>query len=268
MLINYGSFMYCAYILLAIGICVGLYFLIRNRSEKTKKIVVLIIALLNFIQHVFKVWIYPQYAGNGELYLITAYNICAFLIMVSPFIILFGNSMLKNFITYVGTVAGMIAMVVPYWFIGKTAFSWEAYRFYICHALLFISSLLPALVGLHKLERRHCSKIGLLFLGVLVCVLLNNSILILTDNYPGFSPDKLFEGLSKMNPGWSMHPAESMAWVGNIIALFSPAFLMGVNPWNIYIPVLWYAIPLYAGITLLTYLVYQLIQYTSKKTQK
>lgn len=256
MLINYGSFMYCAYILLAVVVCAILYAILKNRSHSVKKGVVFTIALFNFLQHVLKLVIYPQYAQEKPIYLITAYNVCAFLIILSPFIILFGNRLLQNFITYMGSFAGMIAMVVPYWFIGKSAFGWEVYRFYICHSLLFISSILPGLIGLHTLEKRHCWKIGLLFIGVLVCVLLNDTVLILTNAYPNTHSDNVYEALSRINPCWTMHPAEGMAWVGDIVALFSPAFFFGNNPWNVYIPVLWYAIPLYLGITLLTYLLY------------
>ena len=127
MLIDYGSFMYFAYLFVVILVCLILYFIARNESDCVKKVVVLFVALLNVAQHLFKGKIYPQYNGNVPLHLSTAYNVCAFLILVSPFIILFGNSLLKNFLTYVGSFAGMIAMVVPYWFIGKTAFSWEDY---------------------------------------------------------------------------------------------------------------------------------------------
>ncbi len=256
MLINYGSFMYFAYIFAAIGVCLILYLFTRNCPRGVQKAVVLILALLNVIQHIFKREIYPQYDSNSPVHIITAYNICAFLILISPLIILFGNNLLKNFITYVGSFAGMVAMVVPYWFIGQSAFTWEAYRFYICHGLLFISSMLPGLLGLHKLNLRHCWKIGFLFFGALLLILLNNAILIKTGNYPGTDPNDLFGALSVINPGWSMRPSASMAWVEEIVALFTPAFFLGDNPWGVYVPILWYAIPLYLGITFLTHLIF------------
>ena len=265
MLIDYGSFMYFAYLFVVILVCLILYFIARNESDCVKKVVVLFVALLNVAQHLFKGKIYPQYNGNVPLHLSTAYNVCAFLILVSPFIILFGNSLLKNFLTYVGSFAGMIAMVVPYWFIGKTAFSWEAYRFYICHGLLFISSILPGLLGLHELKFRHCWKIGLLFFLSLALILLNDGILIKTGNYPGTNPDDVFGGLTNLNPGWSMRPSPSMPWGEEIGALFTPSFLLGNNPWNIYIPILWYAIPLYLGTTLLVYTVYGISRLFTKR---
>lgn len=256
MLIKYGSFMYFAYLFVVIFVCALLYLISYKKPERIKKIVVLSVAVVNVLQHLFKGMIYPQYNGNASIHISTAYNICAFLILISPIIILFGNELLKNFLVYMGSFAGMTAMIVPYWFIGKTAFSWEVYRFYICHGLLFISSILPCLLGLHSLKLHHCWKIGLLFFIVLILILLNDVILIKTDNYPGTNSNDIFGSLVKVNPGWSMGPSSNMQWVENIIKIFSPSFFCGNNPWNIYIPILWYAIPLYLGITFLIYVAY------------
>lgn len=253
MLIEYGSFMYFAYILAVLFVCGILYALIKNRSNGVKKLVVFLISLLNFAQHIFKGKIYPQYQNGFSVHLSTAYNVCAFLILVSPFIILFGKSLAKNFITYVGSFAGMIAMVVPYWFIGKSAFGWEVYRFYICHGLLFVSSVLPALVGLHKPEWKHCWKIGLLFFVMLTVILINDGVLVALGYYPVSEPDDVYASLYAINPCWSMHPPANFAWVVKIFNTFTPSFLLGENPWGICIPILWYAIPMYFGITLLAH---------------
>ena len=173
----------------------------------------------------------------------------------SPFIILFGNELLKNYITYVGSFAGMVAMVVPYWFIGKSAFTWEVYRFYICHGLLFVSSMLPGLVRLQKLQWKHCWKMGLLFFAMLALILINDAVLIKVGLYPVANPDDLFASLVGLNPCWSMRPPTEFAFIGDLLAKITPSFLMGNNPWGIYIPILWYAMPMYLGMTLLTCIV-------------
>ena len=99
MLIYYGSFMYFMYILLAIGGFLGAFFALRNRSERTKKLAVVIIASVNLAQHLLKGLIYPHYwGGHYSLHLSSAYNVCAFLIISSPFIWLFGSKLLKNFL--------------------------------------------------------------------------------------------------------------------------------------------------------------------------
>lgn len=268
MLIEYGSIMYFAYIFLALFVCLFFYFLLRKRSNIVKKTAVFLIALLNFAQHIFKGQIYPQYQDHFSAHLSSAYNVCAFMILISPFVILFGTQLSKNYVTYLGTFAGMVAMVVPYWFIGKPAFNWDVYRFYICHGLLFVSSILPALLGLHTLQWKHCWKIGLLFFVMLALILLNDALFIRLGLYPVENPDDLFASLSKVNPGWSMRPDAKFAWLVDIIALFTPSFFLGNNPWGVYLPILWYAIPLYFAMTALVCAVCGLTKVVTKSLQK
>ncbi len=264
MLINYGSFMYCVYIGAPILLCIMMYLFLRDKSEFMKKSVVFILAVLNFMQHICKGRIYPQYNGSSDIYLSTAYNVCAFLILVSPLIILFGGTVLKHFIGYAGSFAGMIAMLVPYWFVGKSAFSWEVYRFYICHGLLFASSFLPCILGMYELKFKNCFKIAPLFFFALALILFNNAFLIKSGNFPGKDPSRVFEELSNNNPAWSMHPSESFAEIGNLIERLSIPFLCGKNSLGIYIPILWYAIPLYIAITLFACLIHILTKMFSK----
>ena len=257
--------MYCVYILIAVGACIGLFFALRNKSEKVKRIVLLSIAFANLAQHIFKPFIYPHYWGNFSPHLSSAYNVCAFLILVTPFVLLFGNELLRNYMTYLGTIAGMIAMLVPYWFIGKSAFQWEAYRFYLCHTLLFISSILPALLGFHKMRWRHFWKMGLLFLAMLAIILLNDAFFVSIGCYDGTIPDDVYGSLCLINPCWSVLPPENFDWLVSIIAFFSPSFLMGGNSAGFYVPVLWYAIPMYLGITLAAFVVCAIIDTSSFK---
>ncbi len=256
MLIYYGSFMYFAYILLAIGGFLGAFFALRNRSERTKRLTVIIIASVNLAQHLLKGLIYPHYwGGNYSLNLSSAYNVCALLIIASPFVWAFGCKLLKNYLTYIGTIAGMIAMLVPYWFIGQSAFQSEAYRFYLCHSLLFISSLLPVFLGLVKLEWKHFWKIGLLFFSMLGIIIINDIFFIAIGHYPVSNPSDIYGSLCEINPCWSITAPSGFDWLVKIISAFTPAFLRGGNSAGFYVPILWYAIPMYLGITLVAFVV-------------
>lgn len=266
MLINYGSFMYFVYIFIAIGICIGLFFLLRRKSDRIKRITLLTLAFVNLGQHILKPLIYPHYWGEFSPHLSSAYNVCAFLIIATPFVLLFGNELFRNYMTYIGSIAGMIAMVVPFWFIGQSAFQWEAYRFYFCHSLLFVTSLLPALLGMHRLRWRHFWKMGLLFLAMLGIILLNDTFFVAIDGYAGTNPDDIYGSLCLINPCWSvLPPIGRFDWLVDIIAFFSPAFLMGGNSSGFYVPILWYAIPMYLGITLVAFGVCALIDLRSFK---
>lgn len=264
--ISYGSFGYFLPIFLAIGLCVGAFFALKNRQEKVKRSVILILSLVNFLQHIFKALIFPHYYGNFSLHLSSAYNVCAFLILVTPFILLFGNELLQNYLAYVGSVAGMIAMLVPYWFQEPTAIS-EVIRFYLCHTLLFLTSILPILLKLYKLRWKHFWKMGLLFFLMLGIIILNDIIFISIGSYPVSNPNDLYGSLVEINPCWSIAPPENgnFGWLIKIISFFTPSVLMGNNPASIYIPILWYAIPMYIGITLVATIVCILVDYRQFK---
>ena len=46
------------------GILVGLWFLLRNKSRNVQKIVIFSLTILNLLQHLLKIYIYPQYWGE------------------------------------------------------------------------------------------------------------------------------------------------------------------------------------------------------------
>ena len=254
MLIKYGSFMYFFYIFLALGICAALYFIFRKRSMFAKKMLVFSLMGINFLQHIFKFIIYKPYRSVGFSYADTIYNMCAFLIITAPFFIAFGGKLLKDFTVYVGSFAGMIAILVPYWYIGLSAFGWEQFRFYLCHTLLFVSSMLVALLGIHKPTFKNFYKIPFLFFFALIIIIINDIITIALGIYEGRSIYNLYAELSNLNPVWSFHPNEGFGWLEKIISVFTPNVFLG-NADKVYVPILWYAIPVYLFITILVFIV-------------
>ena len=243
MLLNYGSVMYYAYIAALLFVCFLCYKLIKKSGKVLQKFFIFLLALVNLVQHVFKGFIYPQYQGNYDLSLSTAYNFCALLIIVAPFIILFGNQLLKNFFSYAGIICGILTFGFPYWFLNQSALNWEVYRYYICHGLLFITAILPVLTKVTKLDLKYFWVMGLLFFVGLGIVLVNDIVLIRMGIMP--SKGSLLETLNALNPAWTMHPPANFEWLVDIFKSISPSFLLGNNPWGMYIPILWYAIPLY-----------------------
>ena len=249
---NYGSPFYLLMLFIMIAAVVGLFFLLRGKSERTKKTVVISLMLLNIIQHLFKWAIYPMYEGMGFNVLSTAYNMCATLILLSPIAFFSKGAFWKNFVYPVGTAAGLVAVAVPYWYIGMSVseLGWEYARFYICHALLFISSLLPLLLGLHKPSFKAIFQPGIGFLFALALMLINDIIFITLGLFGGYDHYDLYSALLKINPCFSMGAPEEFAWLADLSALFTPKIFLGENTTGLYTPILWYAIPVYIGITL------------------
>ena len=106
-MIQLGNFWYIFFILFAAGITVGLYFLLRNKSMKTKKIVIASLLIFNLALHFLRLLL-PPYAGNPSLIMENAWfiNICAVSVMLRqdstqpwpliPFDIPFGGILLKT----------------------------------------------------------------------------------------------------------------------------------------------------------------------------
>lgn len=254
MLITYGSFAYFLYPFLAFAFTAGVYFLLRRRSERVKKIVVFAILCCNFLQHVFKLYLYPQYDGGFSV-ATTAYNMCALLILLSPVVFWTKSRLCKDAAFYFGMAAGLAAMFVPYWFIGKDAFNWEVYRFYICHGLLFSGAVLPVLLGLHRPDYRNAWKIPFLFFLAEGLILFDNALVIITGNYGSYTADGLYEALYTVNPVWSMHPNEGFGALNALLDALSPdLFWRDASGGVCYWPVFWNAVPLYLAIALGSFL--------------
>lgn len=251
MVIRYGSFAHILSVLLALLLCAGLFFLLRGKSRKTQKTVILTIMALNIFQHLFKTLIYPQYAGLGFTSLSTAYNMCATLILISPFAMLISFKPLKDFVFYIGSVAGLAVLLVPYWSIGKAIFDPEFLRSFICHAMLFISSILPLLLGLHKPHYKCAFMLGVCFLAVILIIILNDAVCILLGIYPGVEGMTVSDALYRISPVWSFGAPEEFSWVLRVVDVFSPDAFTGNDGKTPLVPLLWYAMPLYLGITLI-----------------
>ena len=221
----------------------------RGAKKSTKRAAVFSIAMLNLFQHLFKSLVWPHMRGAGFGLENTAYNVCALLIIATPFAILFEGELLLEFIACVGTAGGALTLFLPYWFFGETPFSWEFLRAWTCHALLLCSSALLLAFDLVRFRFRHCFRFGFLFTAMLSLVFINDAlVLALTDGRTG-----LYERLLALNPLWMMGPTERHPLLAGLFESCSPAFLLE-NAAHGYAPVLWYALPLYILITIVAFL--------------
>ncbi len=241
MTIEFGSFAYWLYLGLSVGLLVLLTCLLKNRSDKTKKTAILIIACLNLGQHLFKSVLYPHLWGRGFSYLNTAYNVCAFLIVVSPLMGFCHRESVRDFVYLAGTCAGLSAMVLPVWFLGQPAFGWEQSRFYICHSLLFCSSALPLTTKIHRLSWKNWYKFAPMFLMMLLVVLMDNVFCVYLNWIPGASPETLHSDLCGLNPFWIMGPGEDTIGMVRLLTYLTPGMFLRNGR---YVPILWYALPL------------------------
>ena len=250
MIINYFNYTHIITLFpaaLFIAVC---YFSLRNRSAFAKETAMYILMGFNLTQHFFKFLIWPHLYGSGFGLINTAYNVCAILIISSPFVFVSKSNLLKQYITYVGTIGATVTLIVPYWFIGSTILTWEYARFWTCHTLLVATSLLPALWGLVEFDYRDGWKFGLVFLTMLTLILANNTVFLLV--LGNATKDTLYDALLSNNALWMMGPGGGVEGFRLIFEALSPSFLLETET-HPYIPVLWYAIPMYAMITVIGY---------------
>ncbi len=254
MKLDFLSPAYFICLLLAAAFIVAMYFLLRKAPMKIKKMTLLLLMLVNIFQHLGKGMVWPHLFGTGFGHINTAYNVCAFLILLSPFALFSKNSALKDFMTYVGTIGPSLAIIVPYWFQGQNVFTWEAARFYFCHNLLIATSILPALLGMSKPNYKNFWKISLLFFLMLILIVFND-IVCVSLGWLGNGTETLFEALYSANPCMVMHPAlpNGFGFVLDLIRAFTPAAFWG-SAEKPFVPLLWYAIPVFLAIALLAFL--------------
>ena len=159
MLVRMFNFWYFFFILLSAGTCVGLYFLLRNRTDKTKKIVLFSILCSGLLLHFLKAT-FPPYSNHPEILTrdIWFVNICGANIFFFPFFFLSKNEKLKDYMFYIGIIGGVLAILIPTEPTAKE-YPWmetlDVLRYYYHHTMLFTVPLLMVLLKLHKLNYRR-----------------------------------------------------------------------------------------------------------------
>lgn len=263
MTISYGSPAYCLYLFVSAAVVILIYRLFRYRSERAKGAVLFILAGLNLFQHLFKFIVWPHLYGTGFNLRNTAYNVCAYMIMITPFVLASKNMLWRQFTTYIGTAGGALALIVPQWFIGQTIFRWEFLRFWTCHTLLLATSILPPLWNQTRFYARDGWKTAALFFLMLFVILADNVVFICGGFYKGGNKDTLYESLLVLNPLWMMRPPELFPWLKRVIELLTFPFFLG-NGERPYTPILWYFLPMFLLISAGGTAVGAVYQYVSK----
>ena len=238
------------YMMIPPAVTIFLYLLFRKSSMNVKKAVVLIVALLNTLQHVLKMYIYPQYAGDTFLARGTAYNMCAFLILASPLVLLIGSQLWQNFFFYIGSIAGFASICVTYWL--KEPME-EQLRFVICHGMLFVSSFLPWLFGIYKINYRKCWRLPFVFYMILSILIVNDTIVYILAFTGQTWQSDLLTYLIAQNPCWAMVPPVNYPFVEALVAPFTPSIFLS-SKGGVTTPILWFAIPLFILITVVGFL--------------
>lgn len=180
MIIKIGNGFYFMYIIIALIYFVSLYLILRKRSEKTQRIVLLVILFLNFSLHFIKQFFVP-YINNfpTSLRRSTIENICAGSTVFFPFIFLIKKqNILHDYMYFIGVCGGLAALLFPTEAINQPVFAFDVLRFYICHINLIVVPLTAALLGINRPRLKKFWAIPLIFLAQETIICLNELFLI------------------------------------------------------------------------------------------
>ena len=253
---------YFFWLALSAGAIVGLYFLLRNKSEFTKKAVLFGLLAFGLLLHFLKVYI-PPYSVDEARMLRDSWlvNICGANIGLFPFFFFSKNNKVKDYMFYIGILSGLIALFYPQEPIAKgdqLGEQLDIVRFYYHHWMVMAVPMLMALLGLHQpsYKRVLWAPTGLLL--VMLFIMLNQ----IFQSELGFIPlrdSEEFFGIGYKNTSYIWGPGSDDA-IGNFLALFTPKFFKTVPVGEFagqvkYWPWFWMIVPVYVLVTPLSLLV-------------
>lgn len=243
--VEFLNFYYFLYIAFALGLLLGLYFLLRKRSKKTSTIALFGILFANFVLHFVKLRFDPYQQWMPQaIRTITPENICAVSVLVFPWIFLAKKKLLKDYMFYMGIMGGLGATLIPVDVIGRNPFIFESMRFYFSHIILWVVPILMVLLKLHTLNYKRIIKVPLLVYCVLGIILVNEIILI----GAGFVHIGHLFSTEIRNSALIFGPLPDVAFLGTLFTPLTPnVFLtvpIGPNAGApFYWPILWLVVP-------------------------
>lgn len=247
-MIQVGNLYYFLEIASAIFIFSIVYFLLKNRSERTKFSFLLIWCFLNFALHFLKQFFYKS---PDFLHKSTAENICAVSTLCFPFIMLMKKeSPLHDFMYFIGMLGGLAGIIYPTEAIGRDFLNFETMRFYFCHISLLLIPLLLAVLNIYKPKLKNVWTIPIFFLLYETIIMANTAILCFSKLVvrEGFTSFQLFMSRQYMNNSFVFGPTDDTGIIGKIIGSMALPFMkldiLNINNGDItYWPVLWLIIP-------------------------
>ena len=246
-MVQYFNFFYFLYPILAVGLLIGLYLLLRNKTEKTVEIVLFCILLANFALHFLKLYAdFYRERMPWALTTITPENICAVSVLLFPWFFLSKKKLLRDYMYYMGVISGIGATIIPVDVIGHGAFEFETIRYYIAHSIIWVIPLLMVILKVHTLEYKRILKIPLIAYAVLALILVNEVIL----TGLGFLREDILFSYEIRNAAFIFGPHPNLGFIGTMFLRLTPELFtimpVGANAGETsYWPIIWLIIPFY-----------------------
>ena len=251
------NFWYFFWVVLSVGSVVGLYFALRNKSDKTKKIVLFIILIIGLIAH-FTQFLYPPYSTDTSRMLRDSWfgNICGANILLFPFFLLSKNDRAKDYMFYLGLLGGLGAVLYPLEPMHKVdqASEWiDIIRFYFHHTMLWGVPLVMVLTKLHTLSYKRVLWCPVYFLGVCLFIILNQWF----QSELGFTDLRSsdFFNINFKNSSMIYKPSGFLEFLGYLVPSFFKTVPVGPHAGEFkYWPWFWMIVPTFLLLTPIAFL--------------
>ena len=256
---------YFLMLFICIGLVVGLYFILKNRTQKTQKIVLFSLLLFGLILHFLKFIIPPYSTDIDRLYRDSWFiNICGANIFLFPFFFLSKNEKAKDYMFYIGVLSGLISILYPMEPMAKVnqAAEWlDIVRFYYHHTMLWAVPLLMVVFKLHTINYRRILYVPTYLLAVMLFIMLNQVL----QSELGFIPlrgDEIFN-INYKNTSMIWGPSGP---IGDFLAIFCPRFFKYIPVGDYagqakFWPWFWLIFPCYILITPICFLISLILDY-------
>lgn len=218
------NFWYFFFILLLAGVIVGLYFLLKDKTDKTKKLVLGSVLFFNLALHFLKLT-FPPYSTDTELAMreIWFVNVCGTSVLFFPFIFMSKSDTAKDYMVFLGIISGFLAMLYPTEAIGESVKSLDLWRFYICHGIIIAIPMLTVLLKLHKLDVKRIWKMPVCVCAMLLFIICNQVLQSELGMIPLRDGDML--NINFRNPSLIWGPTDDVAV---IFSWLTPSFMKTV----------------------------------------
>ncbi len=247
-IVKVGNGFYFLYIGVAAIFLLVLVLLLRKRSRKTVRGVLLALLFANLALHYLK-QAFPPYIDEFPLSLRMSamQNLCAASTVLFPFVYLFKKqNILHDYAYFIGVTGGLAALFYPTEALGMPPFVFDTVRFYFCHTILLSVPIAAAVLGVYRPRLEKFWAIPLLFLVWQAIICANDYFLVAVGLVKGSFSDLLDPGFHNSSFTFGVRP--DFAWAAKVFDPLVPRFLrtdaFGLNGGvPFYFPVLWLTVP-------------------------
>ena len=174
---NVNWLSYVFYNILIILLCIGFYYLMRNKSDKAKYYTILSLLIFGIFLHFTKLLI-PEYQQTmpESLLEITLSTPCAISALTFPFIYMSKSKSFKDYMVVFGFVSGVATLLFPLDIHGKSMFDVDVIRFYAAHLIILLAPLFTYIFKIYIPSKKWVKHTLLVILLVCLVIVINNDL--------------------------------------------------------------------------------------------